>query len=455
LIINRIDKRANHRVEVETDTYLSIYEVIEKVTTEVVQTNRDLVGDITLGKIPESALEAVIIKIINKYNFQILNKNRDELVKEVLDHIFRYGLVQKILDIPECSGVFINGPDNVWAKIGKKMKKMPVSFGSVQNLTSFIYTIKAKLRGEINENVPLTRFHDEENKLRIVCAISPMAHMSPMIVFRKHNKENFALDDLVKLGMMTEELLDDLKRFNEAGANIIVCGKGGAGKTTLIRALLDDLEDNERTLAMEEDPEWFLKHPNAIQLKVKRSESGRTFDISDISAEGLTMTMDRYAYGELKAGESMSYFYGAFSGNVSITSLHAASARKAIKKAMIMMKMSGTTIDSNTLLEMLYESTNIIIYLDNFVVAEVVEIFTDGDKVEYNDLWRFNVIKRHTTFIEGEHKKLGHIRSSDMLRKLEEKDLLREEEINVQIDTGSHNILRISRDISISNQHRP
>lgn len=454
MLVNRIAKRATARVEDSKESYISIYEVIEKITTEVVQSNRDLVGDITLGKVPEEALEVVIIKIINKFNFKVLKKSREELVGEVLDHVFRYGLVQKILDIKECNGVFINGPDNVWAKIGKKMKKVPVSFGSNENITSFIYTIKAKLRGEINENTPLTTFEDHQNKLRIVCCISPMAHISPTVVFRKHGKEGFSLEDLVNMGMMTKELAKDIKRFNDIGANIIVCGKGGTGKTTLIRALLESVDEKERILAMEEQPEWFLKHPNAIQLKVKRSENGKTVNIEDIAEKGLTMTIDRYAYGELKSGESMAYFYGAFSGNVSITSLHAGSARQAIRKAMIMMKMSGTTIDSHTLLDMLYESTNIIIFLDSFVVTEVVEIVKNDKGIFYNDLWKFNIGKREATFIEGEHERVGYIQSEQMIQKLSHKCLLREEEkIGADIPDRS-NIVYISRNVSDSDQCR-
>lgn len=434
MIVNRIAQRAQQRVEKSKEVEISVYEIIEKITTDVIQNNRELVNNITLGLIKEDVLETVVIKTINKYNFRVIGKTREELIKEILDHIFRYGLVQKYLDIEACNGVFINGPDNVWVKIGRTMQKIDINFGSIENLVSYIYTIQAKLPGEINENSPLTKFEDQEHKLRIVCCIQPMAHMSPMVVFRKHGKEGFSLDDLVEMGMMTKDLSDDLKRYNAAGGNIIVCGKGGAGKTTLIRALLEAVDENERILAMEEQPEWFLEHPNAIQIQVKRSKDGKEINILDIAEQGLTMTIDRYAYGELKAGEAMAYFYGAFSGNVSITSLHAGSARQAIRKAMVMMKMSGTTLSESILLSMLYESTNIIIFLDSFVVTEVVEVVVnelDG-KVSYNDLWRFDIKKREATFIEGEHEKIGTIQSSIMLEKLEHKGLLREEEIRAE-----------------------
>lgn len=456
-VINRVNARTSVKVEEMQKGYFSVYEVIEKITTEVVKNNRELVTDITLGKISESALMTIIIKIINKYNFKVLGKSRDELVTEVLDFIFHYGPVQKILDIENCNGVFINGPDNVWAKIGNRMERVNISFGSVQNLTSYIYTIKAKLRGEINENSPLATFEDAENKLRIICCIAPMAHISPTVVFRKHGKEGFGLKDLIEMGMLSEELADDLKRFNDVGANIIICGKGGAGKTTLIRALVDSLCEEERILIMEETAEIFSKHPNAIHIIVKRNENGKIINMLNISETGLKMTMNRYVFGEIREGEAMAFFYGAFSGNTTMTSIHAGSARQAIRKAMIMMKMSGTSLSDDILLDMLYESTNIIIFLDSFVVTEVVEIVKNDKNIIYNDLWRFNIRKRQTTFIEGEHEKVGYIKSQDMIDKLRNRGLLRKEEaegVAARVHESGSNVFYIPRGISSGDKHR-
>lgn len=418
-VVDRISRRSEGEPKNNDAAYLSIYELIEKITSEVVQQNRELVTDISLGSIPESALESTIIKIINRFNFRVLDKSRDELVKEVLDNIFRYGQIQKLLDIEDCNGVFINGPDNVWAKIGNKLYKTEICFGSIQNLTSYIYTIKAKLRGEINENVPLAKFDDQDNKLRIICCIQPMAHISPTVVFRKHGKENFSIADLVNLGMLNNELAEELKLWNAAGANIIVCGRGGAGKTTLMRALLEEIVPEERILVMEEQAEFFLKHPNAVQIKVKRGENGKILNISDIAEKGLLMTIDRYVFGEIRADEAMSFFYGAFSGNTSMTSLHAGSAEQALSKAMIMMKMSGTDLGNEILMDMLRESTNIVVFLDSFVVTEVVEVVKENRDSSFNYLWRFEIKRRQPTFIEGSFRKTGEIKSQSMKSKLQ------------------------------------
>lgn len=419
-VIDRVNARAARASKTSLEEqFISIYEVVEAITEELLKTNKDLITQITLNEIPETALEMAIIKIISKFNYGLVGKDREELVKEVLDHVFRHGVIQKLLDMPGCNGVFINGPDNVWAKIGNQMIRTDINFGSIKNLLSFVYTLKAKLRGEINENIPLATLEDPKQKLRIICCIAPIAHVSPTIVFRKHNGKAFTLGDLVAMGMMTKELAEDLNAYNQAGANIIVSGKGGAGKTTLMRALLEELDIRVRILTMEEQAEFYLKHPNAMQLLTKRNDwGGQSFNLEYISEMGNKMTIDRYVYGELRSGEAMSFFHGAFSGNVTMTSLHALNAKNAILKAMVMMKMSGTNLSDRVLLDMLHEATNIIIHIDNFVVTEVVEVVKTVEKVEYNTLWEFEVERREITFLQGKHKKVGQIRSDAMRDKL-------------------------------------
>lgn len=425
MIVDRITERSKIKDKDREDVYISSYEVIEKITEDVVTENSDLVNDITLGEIPESALETKIMKIINRYNFKVVGKTRKELVKDITHNVFGYGPIQRYIDIKDCNGVFINGPDNVWVKIGSKLERVDISFGSNKNLTHYIRAIAAKLRREINENKALVKLEDNENKLRIIASIQPVSHISPTVVFRKHRGEAFTLDDLIQIGMLTKELTENLKTYMKAGANIVVCGRGGAGKTTLLRALLEEVEEHERMLVMEEHAEFFLKHPGAIQMIVKRNEKGHVTNLAELTDMGLLMTIDRYVFGEIRGSESMPFFNGAFAGNITASTMHSKSARHAVKKMMINMKMLGTDIKDNVLLDMLYESIDIIIHMDAFTVAEVVEIIPERED-KFNTLWRFNVSRREATFVEGKHEKVNDIESEELKRKLSERNLLKE-----------------------------
>jgi len=443
MIINRIEERSLHQNE-NRNEIVSIYDVIRQIADEVVKNYKELISDITLSKSPKSSLENVIIKIIADRNYKVNDVNRAELIKEVTNYILGYGVIQRYIDMPDFNNAYVNGPDNVWVKIGRNMKKVDINFGSNENLLSYIQTtIQGNLKGEINENKALVKFEDKENKLRIICGISPVTTISPTIVFRKHREDAFTIKDLIN-----KKQADELVRYAQAGANIMFVGKGGAGKTTLMRAVLEELNPETRILVMEEHPELFLKHPNAVHTLVKRNENGEVYGIRELSDMGLLMSMDVYVYGEVREGEAMTFFNGAFAGNQTFNTAHAGSAKKALRKMMINMKMSGTNLSDDVLLDILYESVNIIVYLDSFTVAEIVEVVSEAEGDDkFNYLWKFEIQKRETTFIDGRQKKTGKIKSQDMISKLVQGNLLKEGDVDVN-NSNRNNIISISRNIS-------
>lgn len=450
MIVNRIEERSLHKQNISDEQiFISIYDVISRIADEVVRSHKDLIADITLSKSPKSALEKVVLKIIADRNYKVAEVNRQELVKEVIDHILGYGIMQKYIDLPDFNNAYINSPDNVWIKRGNKMEKVDVNFGSNENLLSYIQTtIQANLKGEINENKALVKFEDKESKLRIICGISPVTTLSPTVIFRKHRDDAYSLKELVGIGMLTGKQAKDLVRYAQSGANIMFVGKGGAGKTTLMRAVLEELNKETRILVMEEHPELFLNHPNAIHTLVKRNEYGEVYGIREISDMGLLMSIDVYVYGEIREGEAMTFFNGAFAGNQTFNTAHAGSAKKALRKMMINMKMSGTNLSDDVLLDILYESVNIIVYLDSFTIAEIVEIVPE-EKDKYNYLWKFDIEQREATFIQGKHKKVGFLKSEDMITKLIQSNLLKEGDID---DTNNRNndTADFSRSVSYS-----
>lgn len=444
MIVNRIEERSLQKTNKKNNQVISIYDVISRIGDEVVRNYKDLIADITLSKSPKSALENVILKIIASNNYKVAEVNREELIREVTNYILGYGIMQKYIDLPHFNNAYINAPDNVWIKCGSKMERVDVNFGSNENLLSYIQTtIQANLKGELNENKALVKFEDKANKLRIICGISPVTTISPTVVIRKHRDDAYSLNELVDIGMLNKEQASDLVRYAKSGANIMFIGKGGAGKTTLMRAVLEELNKETRILVMEENAELFLKHPNAIHTLVNRNEHGQIYGIRELSDMGLLMSIDAYVYGEIREGEAMTFFNGAFAGNQTFNTAHSGSARKALRKMMINMKMSGTNLSDDVLLDILYESVNVIVSLDSFTMTEMVEIVSEelNEEDKYNYLWKFDISRREATFIQGEHKRVGNIKSEDLKLKLIQSNLLKEGDINA-FDNNNFNISR-------------
>src|SRR3546814_18905721 len=75
----------------------------------------------------------------------------------------------------------------------------------------------------------------------------------PSVAIRRHRFPKVFLEDLVGLGTVDLALSQYLSAAVRARKNIIVCGGVDAGKTTMLRALINEIEPKERLITIEED----------------------------------------------------------------------------------------------------------------------------------------------------------------------------------------------------------
>lgn len=414
-ILNR-KKHKEVLVHGEYTGKLTLYEIIDRVTEHIFTGSTELLKKVATGQTPEEELERAIEKEIYKNGFKLPGMSGAELSREIKKHLLGYGPIQEFVLDENCSNIYINAPDDVWVQVGAQRFKTNVCFGSVTNLNAYIRTIQGALGGTLNYDEALVRFVDEKNRLRIICGIDPISHLSPTIVIRKHRKNSFDMADLCEIGMFDENIKLLLERIAHRGdISIMFTGKGGAGKTTLMRAMAEliDLPNafKKRILVMEEHPELFLQRPQTVQFLVKR-DRGRVYGIEHFTDYGNLMSIDLYLFGEIRGAEALPFFDGAFAGNITWNTGHSSSAERAIPKMAINMKRSGTDIDISILEHQLYESVDLIIHLDNFCVTEIAEVLKDERKI--NSVYKFDVTNRTATWLEGKMNKVGSFRTKHL-----------------------------------------
>ncbi|MBN2794470.1 MAG: CpaF family protein [Clostridia bacterium] len=372
--VNRLEKRAAHKSRSEsiiTDSSSRLQEVITQVIEEVSQ--NEVLVDRMSEKSAEGILKAEIERIMGIKNYTVPGYSRGELLKHIHDYMFKYAMIQKYLDDPDCNNVMINRYDIVWIQVKNKRKRVDLDFGSEENLMTFVRSIQASLGGKLDQNNAIARFVDHTNKLRIDVIVEPISLQGPIVMIRKHKEDNYTMSDLVALGMLSGAEADYLIRAANSEKSIVWCGSGGSGKTTLMRANLEAVDETYRIFTMEEREELFLKHPGVISLKVRRN-AGVRYGVDYLADQGLLMSIDIYVYGEIRNQEALALFDGSMSGNQTFTTTHASSPLNAMKKLTINMKRSGTDIPYSVLEDMLFESIDIIVMMKDFKVAEIVEV---------------------------------------------------------------------------------
>ena len=394
--------------------YDSTNKAVQDIVFKLLETNSQLINDVEIGNSSKDILESKIIEIIDRERISVRGIEREELIKQVYDYIWGYGVLQPYLEDPLVSDIrVIDYKTVIVKKLGRK-QKVDINFGSEKALNSYAKSLVIKNNGVINEQKPISLIKDKINKLRLNVCISPVNTTSTSIVIRKHREKSYTLAELLSIfDMYSLDIYEFLLSAIPARLSIIWCGQGGSGKTTFMGACINEIPDNHSILLMQETEEVFPDHRDCISQEIKRKigERDTEFTLRDLTTNGLLLGVDRMIIGEIKGAEAMDFFNAIYTGHDgSYTTVHAPSSQAALDKTIHLMKYSGTDISRDTLLEMLTNGIDLVIFMKQFKVHEVTEIVGynhEEKRIITNPLWKYEVVKEEDGILEGQFVKLN------------------------------------------------
>ena len=129
-----------------------------------------------------------------------------------------------------------------------------------------------------------------------------------------------------------------------ARLNVLVSGATGSGKTTLTKALILEIPEDERLISIEDAPELrFESHSNVVRLFYSKDDQGvARITPKQLLEASLRLRPDRILLAELRGEEAYYFLRNVSSGHPgSITSIHAGNAALAFEQLALLVKESG------------------------------------------------------------------------------------------------------------------
>ena len=289
---------------------------------------------------------------------------RDEAETEraVLAELVGLGALQPLLDDPEVEEVWINAPDRIFAARDGISAAVPLSLTDAE-----VRELVERLLRPTGRRVDLSEpFVDASlpDGSRLHVAIPDVArHWS--VNLRRFRSGMRDLQQLVRLGMLTAEAAAFLHLSVRAGLSIIVSGGTGAGKTTLMGALLGAVPADQRIVTVEETFELSLAAPDWVALQGRRPglEGTGEIPLRRLVKEALRMRPDRLVVGEVRQGESLDLLLALNSGHAGMSSVHANGAPQALAKLCLLPLLAGSGVDMDFIVPTVATTVELVVHV--------------------------------------------------------------------------------------------
>ena len=324
------------------------------------------------------------------------------LIGRAIDQVLGMGLLQPTLDDPMISDIHIRGNAPIWVKLrnGQRECRPPV-VDSDDELIDLIRRTAARMgRSErrFDAGAPELNLQLADGS-RLFATMDVSAR--PSLVIRKHQFDISSLADLVERGMMSHSTSELFRAMVLSKRNVIIAGGTGSGKTTLMRALINEVPPNERIVTIEDAYELGLErfehlHPDhdALQSRPANIEGQGEITLADLTKMALRMDPDRVIVGEVRGAEAFPMLMAMSQGNNgSMCTLHADSTRSVFPKLVAYMSMSTHALPVETTNLLISSSVHFVVHIDVVggqrrvgSVREVVD--TDGSTIVSNEIIR-------------------------------------------------------------------
>ncbi|MFY9256744.1 MAG: CpaF family protein [Fuerstiella sp.] len=346
----------------------------------------------------------------------LLNRSeRERLVEEVLDEAFGFGPLELLLKEEGVADIMINGPKNVFLEKNGRIIKSDVTFRDNDHLLQILDRIVSKVGRRVDETSPMVDARLPDGS-RLNAIIPPLALDGPSLTIRRFGSNPLTLEDLLKFGAFTPEMVMFMEGAMKARLNVIISGGTGSGKTTLLNTLSSFISNENRIVTIEDAAEIQLQQEHVLRLETRPAniEGKGMVTATDLVKNALRMRPDRIIIGECRGGEALDMLQAMNTGHDgSLTTVHANTPRDAISRIETLVNMSGIDLAMSALRKQIASAVHLIIQASRLQggprkVTYITEIVgMEGDTIVMQDIFKFV-----QEGIDGNGKATGHFIST-------------------------------------------
>ncbi|WP_278260615.1 TadA family conjugal transfer-associated ATPase [Nocardia sp. AG03] len=312
------------------------------------------------------------------------------------------GLLEPLLHDPRVADVLVTGPDSVWIDRGHGLEHTDIRFADDAAVRRLAQRLALSAGRRLDDAQPWVdgKLAGTEATLgdafgvRLHAVLAPVAHDGTCLSLRVLRPATQGLAALAAAGSVPPEahrLLVDIVRARLA---FLVVGGTGAGKTTMLSALLAAVDPAERIICVEDAAELAPVHPHVVRLVARTAnvEGVGAVTVRDLVRQALRMRPDRIVVGEVRGAEVVDLLTALNTGHDGgAGTVHANSPQEVPARLEALAALGG--MDRAALHSQLAAAVQVILHVHRRsdgtrCLREIGVLERDSDGVRITPAWR-------------------------------------------------------------------
>lgn len=220
------------------------------------------------------------------------------------------GVLEPLLRREGTTDVLVTAPDRVWVDDGEGLRRSDIRFTDEASVRRLAQRLAAAAGRRLDDAQPwvdgqLDGLANGRFSVRLHAVLPPVAPAGTCLSLRVLRPASHDLRSLMDSGAIDQTAGRMLLDIVAARLAFLVSGGTGAGKTTVLAALLGAVGAGERIVCVEDAPELAPAHPHLVRLVARNAnvEGAGEITLRQLVRQALRMRPDRIVVGEVRGGE--------------------------------------------------------------------------------------------------------------------------------------------------------
>lgn len=285
-----------------------------------------------------------------------------ELSQRLKAEFFGLGPLDSLLQKNQFNEILVLQHDKIFVETPRGLESYPDTFLSPWTFRNAVQRLMILTQSKCDYNKAAVDSYYGQYRMHIIQ--KPLIKSDFELSFRYHPAKKWQLEDLQQTQSLKENDYIFLRSMIAERKNFLVVGPTSSGKTTLLKACLNAIPENERVVVLEDSYE--ISVPNEVSTHLLARQENlqelRDYSLGDLLRESLRMRPDRIVVGEVRGPEAKDLLLCLSTGHAgSMGTLHASSAAEALFRLEFLVQMGAPQWSLESIRRLIFLSLQYIV----------------------------------------------------------------------------------------------